>query len=80
MRYTDVRTTTPAYGCRSTRWAPPTSARPTPAQDPRAHVQIFDAFVAAGGTTFDTSNIYQDGQAETLLGELLGAPTATTSW
>ena len=34
--------------------------------------QIFDAFVAAGGTTFDTSNIYQDGQAEIALGELLG--------
>ena len=34
--------------------------------------QIFDAFVSAGGTTFDTSNIYQDGQAEIALGELLG--------
>lgn len=34
--------------------------------------RIFDAFVAAGGTTFDTSNIYQDGQAEMVLGELLG--------
>jgi aryl-alcohol dehydrogenase-like predicted oxidoreductase len=33
---------------------------------------MFEAFVAAGGTTFDTSNIYQDGQAETVLGELLG--------
>jgi aryl-alcohol dehydrogenase-like predicted oxidoreductase len=33
---------------------------------------IFEAFVAAGGTTFDTSNLYQDGQAETVLGELLG--------
>ncbi|MGH3252750.1 MAG: aldo/keto reductase [Trebonia sp.] len=33
---------------------------------------IFEAFVAAGGTTFDTSNLYQDGQAETMLGELLG--------
>lgn len=33
---------------------------------------IFDAFVAAGGTTFDTSNRYQGGQAETALGELLG--------
>ncbi|GLY43287.1 oxidoreductase [Amycolatopsis sp. NBRC 101858] len=33
---------------------------------------IFDAFVAAGGTTFDVSNIYQDGEAETILGELLG--------
>jgi len=26
---------------------------------------MFDTFVTAGGTTFDTSNIYQDGQAET---------------
>ena len=34
--------------------------------------QIFEAFVAAGGTTFDTSNLYQDGQSETMLGELLG--------
>src|SRR5690242_17460349 len=33
--------------------------------------QIFEAFVAAGGTTFDTSDLYQDGQAETVLGELL---------
>lgn len=34
---------------------------------------VFETFVAAGGTTFDTSNIYQDGQAETVLGELLGS-------
>jgi aryl-alcohol dehydrogenase-like predicted oxidoreductase len=33
---------------------------------------IFESFVTAGGTTFDTSNIYQAGQAETVLGELLG--------
>ncbi|SFJ43456.1 aldo/keto reductase [Amycolatopsis sacchari] len=33
---------------------------------------IFEAFVAAGGTTFDTSNIYQDGEAESVLGDLLG--------
>ncbi|MCS7476796.1 aldo/keto reductase [Umezawaea endophytica] len=33
---------------------------------------IFEAFVAAGGTTFDVSNIYQDGEAETVLGDLLG--------
>jgi aryl-alcohol dehydrogenase-like predicted oxidoreductase len=39
---------------------------------PEASRQIFDAFVAAGGTTFDASNIYQDGQAETVLGGLLG--------
>ena len=38
---------------------------------PAASRQIFEAFVDAGGTTFDTSNIYQDGQAETMLGELL---------
>ncbi|GIF20867.1 aryl-alcohol dehydrogenase-like predicted oxidoreductase [Actinoplanes tereljensis] len=35
--------------------------------------EIFEAFVAAGGTTFDTSNLYQDGQAETVLGGLLGS-------
>jgi aryl-alcohol dehydrogenase-like predicted oxidoreductase len=34
--------------------------------------QIFDGFVAAGGTTFDSSNVYQDGQAETALGAMLG--------
>jgi len=34
--------------------------------------KIFETFVAAGGTTFDTSNVYQDGRAETVLGELLG--------
>jgi aryl-alcohol dehydrogenase-like predicted oxidoreductase len=39
---------------------------------PEASRQIFEAFVAAGGTTFDASNIYQDGQAETVLGGLLG--------
>jgi aryl-alcohol dehydrogenase-like predicted oxidoreductase len=40
---------------------------------PEASRAIFDAFVAAGGSTVDTSNIYQDGQAETVLGELLGS-------
>jgi aryl-alcohol dehydrogenase-like predicted oxidoreductase len=34
--------------------------------------QIFDAYVEAGGTTFDSSNIYQGGEAETMLGGLLG--------
>lgn len=33
---------------------------------------IFDAFVTAGGTTFDVSSIYQSGEAETVLGDLLG--------
>lgn len=33
---------------------------------------IFEDFVAAGGTTFDVSNIAQNGEAETVLGELLG--------
>jgi aryl-alcohol dehydrogenase-like predicted oxidoreductase len=33
---------------------------------------IFESFVAAGGTTVDASNIYQDGEAETILGELMG--------
>jgi aryl-alcohol dehydrogenase-like predicted oxidoreductase len=39
---------------------------------PEGSRQIFEAFVAAGGTTFDTSSLYQDGQAETVLGGLLG--------
>lgn len=34
--------------------------------------QIFERYVAAGGTTFDVSNIYQGGEAETVLGGLLG--------
>ncbi|GHF54910.1 aryl-alcohol dehydrogenase-like predicted oxidoreductase [Amycolatopsis bartoniae] len=33
---------------------------------------IFEAFVAAGGTTFDVSNVYHNGEAETVLGDLLG--------
>ncbi|AMM19973.1 oxidoreductase [Frondihabitans sp. PAMC 28766] len=33
---------------------------------------IFDSFVAAGGTTFDTSSIYQAGESERVLGTLLG--------
>ncbi|WP_433120870.1 aldo/keto reductase [Micromonospora sp. CA-246542] len=39
---------------------------------PEASRQIFEAFVEAGGTTFDTSNLYRDGEAETVLGGLLG--------
>lgn len=39
---------------------------------PDASRQIFDTFVAAGGTTFDTSNLYQGGEAESMLGSLLG--------
>lgn len=35
--------------------------------------QIFETFVDAGGTTFDTSNVYQDGQSEAVLGALLGS-------
>ncbi|WOC13300.1 aldo/keto reductase [Gordonia sp. MP11Mi] len=34
--------------------------------------EIFEAFVESGGTTFDTSNVYQSGEAETVLGDLLG--------
>lgn len=32
---------------------------------------IFEMFVGAGGTTFDVSNVYQAGEAETILGDLL---------
>lgn len=39
---------------------------------PEASREIFEAFVSAGGTTFDSSNLYQDGQAETVLGGLIG--------
>jgi aryl-alcohol dehydrogenase-like predicted oxidoreductase len=34
--------------------------------------EIFETFVSAGGTTFDTSNFYGNGEAERILGELLG--------
>lgn len=34
---------------------------------------VFAAYVDAGGTTFDSSSIYQGGEAETVLGELMGA-------
>jgi aryl-alcohol dehydrogenase-like predicted oxidoreductase len=40
--------------------------------DPEPSRRIFEAFVAAGGTTFDTSNLYRGGEAETVLGGLLG--------
>ncbi len=38
---------------------------------PLASKQIFEAFAAAGGTTIDTSNRYQLGESEAVLGELL---------
>ncbi|KAA0921539.1 aldo/keto reductase [Streptomyces apricus] len=38
---------------------------------PEGSRQIFETFAAAGGTTVDTSDLYQDGQAETVLGRLL---------
>ena len=41
--------------------------------DPETARKIFEAFVDAGGTTFDTSNLYRGGEAETVLGGLLGA-------
>lgn len=34
---------------------------------------MFHAYVAAGGTTFDTSNVYQGGEAESMLGKLIGS-------
>jgi aryl-alcohol dehydrogenase-like predicted oxidoreductase len=39
---------------------------------PDASREVFDAFVSAGGTTFDSSDRYQGGRAESVLGELLG--------
>lgn len=35
--------------------------------------RVFRDFVDAGGTTIATSNIYRNGEAETLLGELMGS-------
>lgn len=61
-------------GLRVSEWALGTGSFGT--SDPSAGRDvsgaIFDAFVSAGGTAFDSSNIYQDGQAESVLGELLG--------
>ncbi|MFF3574601.1 aldo/keto reductase [Nocardia jiangxiensis] len=42
-----------------------------PSIGPEATRRIFETFADAGGTTIDASNIYQNGQAETMLGELL---------
>ncbi|MFD6424373.1 aldo/keto reductase [Streptomyces sp. NPDC060198] len=42
------------------------------AAGPEGARAIFEQFVAAGGTTIDTSNLYQDGEAETILGKLMG--------
>jgi len=69
MRY---RTFGRLTGLRVSELALGTANFTTAGAGPHASRQIFEAFVAAGGTTFDTSNIYQDGQAETVLGHLLG--------
>lgn len=42
------------------------------AAGPAGSKKIFETFVAAGGTTFDSSSMYQGGEAESILGELLG--------
>lgn len=39
--------------------------------DPTECRAIFDAFVEAGGNFFDTANIYQGGQSEEILGQLV---------
>ena len=59
-------------GLRVSEYALGTANFGTAGAGPEASRQIFEAYVAAGGTTFDTSNLYQDGQAETVLGGLLG--------
>jgi aryl-alcohol dehydrogenase-like predicted oxidoreductase len=69
MRY---RTFGRLTGLRVSELALGTAGFTTSDAGPQAAREIFEAFVAAGGTTFDTSNIYQDGQAETVLGQLLG--------
>ena len=64
-RQTGLRVSEYALGTANFGTADPSIGR-------EASRQIFETFVDAGGTTFDTSNLYQDGQAETVLGELLG--------
>jgi aryl-alcohol dehydrogenase-like predicted oxidoreductase len=43
-----------------------------PSIGPEVSREIFETFVAAGGTTFDTSSIYAGGESEAVLGDLLG--------
>ena len=50
-----------------TRWAGRVSA------DPAAAHEIFDAFVAAGGNTIDTANMYTEGRSEELVGEFVAS-------
>ncbi|MFJ9380945.1 aldo/keto reductase [Streptomyces sp. NPDC101455] len=58
-------------GLRVSEYALGTANFGLPGAGPEASRTIFEAFAAVGGTTLDTSNIYQDGLAETVLGELL---------
>lgn len=39
--------------------------------DPALAESVFREYIKAGGTTFDTSNIYSSGESETVLGQLL---------
>jgi aryl-alcohol dehydrogenase-like predicted oxidoreductase len=64
-RHTGLRISECALGTGSFGTSDPSAGR----AESRA---MFEMFVTAGGTTFDTSSTYQDGQAETVLGELLG--------
>jgi aryl-alcohol dehydrogenase-like predicted oxidoreductase len=59
-------------GLRVSEYALGTAMFGMSAGDAEAPREIFEAFTAAGGTTLDTSNHYQNGQSETVLGELLG--------
>ncbi|BBY27010.1 aldo/keto reductase [Mycolicibacterium sediminis] len=60
-------------GLRVSEYALGTGAFGAAGADPDVARALFDAFVAAGGTTFDAFNVYQDGRAESTLGELLGS-------
>ena len=41
--------------------------------DPAESKRIFDAFVEAGGNFLDTSNRYQEGQSESIVGDLISS-------
>jgi len=41
--------------------------------EPEAARKIFDGYVNAGGNFFDTANVYQRGESETILGDFISA-------
>lgn len=63
MGRTGLKVSEICLGCQTFGWG---------ADEPTAHT-LADRFVAAGGNFFDTSNIYNEGKSETMLGSWLKA-------